>query len=233
LISFITPAHNEEFLIGETLAILRASAESLKRPFEIIVAADACTDRTAAIAREQGAIVIEIDRRQIAAVRNAGAKIARGDIFVFVDADTHVQPETLQAAMRALDGGAVGGGGRLRVDEASPRWGRWTFRLISSTIRLMRWSAGCFFFVRRDAFDAVGGFDERYFITEEIVLSKALKKRGRMEIVGPPVITSGRKTRMYSMGEFSKLLWHFAILGDDYLQKREHFGIWYDGKREQ
>jgi glycosyltransferase involved in cell wall biosynthesis len=233
MISFIIPAHNEEFLIGETLAVLRASAESLGGPFEIIVAADACTDRTAQLAREQGATVVAVDKRQIAAVRNAGAKVAKGDVFVFVDADTQVKPATLQAAMRALDEGAVGGGGRLRVDPASPRWGKMVFTLISAAVRLLHWSAGCFFFVRRDAFEAVGGFDERYFVTEEIVLSKALKKRGRMAIVGPPVMTSGRKARMYSFGAFAGLLWKFAVGGQGYLQKKENFGIWYDGRREK
>lgn len=233
MISFIIPAHNEEFLIGETLAILRAAAESLGRPFEIIVVADACTDRTTAIAHEQGATVIEVDRRQIAAVRNAGARVAKGEIFGFVDADTHVSPATLQSAMRALDAGAIACGARLAVDADSPRWGRWTFGVISGLMRILKWAAGSFVFVRREAFEAVGGFDERYFVTEEIVLSKALKRHGRMVIVGPPVLTSGRKTRMYSFGSFLTLIWRFAIGGHGYLQRREHFGIWYDGKREQ
>ena len=90
MISFVVPAHNEQLLIGDTLRILRASAEELGEPFEIIVVDDASTDATAEIADALGATVKRIDRRQIAASRNAGARIARGDLFIFVDADTHV-----------------------------------------------------------------------------------------------------------------------------------------------
>jgi len=232
VISLIVPAHNEEFVIGETLAILRSSAESLGVPFEIIVAADACTDRTVAIAREAGATVVEVDKRQIAAVRNAGAKAARGDLFVFVDADTHVPAATLEAAVTAIEKGAVGGGAELRLDPGSPLWGQISFACISFTVQALQWSAGCFLFVGRKDFEAVGGFDERYFVGEEIVLSRLLKKRGQMAIVRPPVTTSGRKTRLFGFAEHLGLVAKFLVLGDEYLRKRENFDIWYGGRRE-
>ena len=74
--SFIIPAYNEEALIAQTLDMLRASAASLTGGFEMIVANDASTDRTPEIAREKGARVIDVKKRQIAAVRNAGAAVA-------------------------------------------------------------------------------------------------------------------------------------------------------------
>jgi glycosyltransferase involved in cell wall biosynthesis len=115
MISFVVPAHNEEALLGETLRILRASAEAVGQPFEIIVADDASTDRTAEIARTAGATVVSIERRQIAAARNAGAKAASGDVLIFVDADTHVSAPNLQQALDALRGGAIGGGVAVRL----------------------------------------------------------------------------------------------------------------------
>ena len=72
LLSFIIPAHNEEALIGRTLSALHQSVRPLAEPYEIIVADDASTDRTGAIARQHGARVVAVNRHQIAATRNAG-----------------------------------------------------------------------------------------------------------------------------------------------------------------
>jgi glycosyltransferase involved in cell wall biosynthesis len=232
MLSFVIPAHDEESLIGDTLAVLRRSAETLAISYEIIVVDDASTDRTAQIAREQGAAVVAVDKRQIAAVRNAGAKVARGDTLIFVDADTHVSAATLSSALRALSRGAVGGGATLKLDPGSARWGRIIFSVMTPVIRIARWAPGCFVFVRRDAFEAVGGFDERYFATEEIVLSRALKKLGRMVIVTPAVVTSGRKTRLYSLSAFSRLLWRYARDGRKFVQRRENLDLWYKSGRE-
>src|SRR5438270_404791 len=91
---------------------------------EIVLVDDGSTDATASIGERFGTEVISIDRRQIAAARNAGARAARGDIFVFIDADTRITAEHVRGVICALDSGYVGGGGRLRVDDKIPRWGR-------------------------------------------------------------------------------------------------------------
>ncbi|HJT45077.1 MAG TPA: glycosyltransferase, partial [Chthoniobacterales bacterium] len=88
MLSFIVPAYNEEFELPSTLEAIRSAANG--RAHEIIVADDASTDRTSAIGREAGAKVVFIDRRQIAAARNAGARAAGGDVLFFVDADTRI-----------------------------------------------------------------------------------------------------------------------------------------------
>src|SRR5258708_39128617 len=71
MVSFIVPAHDEEILIGATLRALAAAGRALGDPFEIVVADDASSDATVAIAREHGARVVSIQRRQISAARNA------------------------------------------------------------------------------------------------------------------------------------------------------------------
>jgi glycosyltransferase involved in cell wall biosynthesis len=110
MISFIIPAYNEETLLGRTLTALHAAALAQPEPYEVIVADDASTDRTSTIAAEQGARVLQVNHRQIAATRNAGAAVATGELFVFVDADTVVNAEVVRAAERAVRRGAVGGG---------------------------------------------------------------------------------------------------------------------------
>ncbi len=90
VISFIVPAYNEERLLGSTLCAIHQAARSIGEPYEIIVADDGSTDRTAAVAAEHGARVVSVANRQIAATRNAGARQACGKLLVFVDADTIV-----------------------------------------------------------------------------------------------------------------------------------------------
>src|SRR5579862_4319510 len=124
MVSFIVPEYNEERLIGETLDAIHAAARGLGEPYEVIVVDDASTDRTAEVAACKGARVIPVSHRQIAATRNAGAKHARGDILIFVDADTLATEDAVRAAVTALRGEAVGGGCASRFSGPIPPYAR-------------------------------------------------------------------------------------------------------------
>ena len=87
-------------------------------------------------------------------------------------------------------------------------------------------------YATRQAFEAVGGFDERYFAGEEVWISQALKSQGRFVVVRQPVVTSARKLRMYSGGQLFWLLFKCAIGGSKMVKKREGLELWYDGRRE-
>jgi glycosyltransferase involved in cell wall biosynthesis len=231
-ISFILPAYNEEALIERTIRAIQSSAAPLQRPFEIIVADDASTDRTAEIARSLGARVVTVNHRQIARTRTAGAAAAAGSNFFFVDGDTMVTAAALRAALRALDGGAVGGGAAVRFDGEVPLMARLLTRVFVEVFILTRMAAGCFLFCTRKAFEASGGFDERIFASEEIAMSLALKRQGRFVTLREPVITSGRKIRMHGT---ARLLWMMVSLGmrgPGAVQRREGLELWYDGRRD-
>ena len=113
-VSFIIPAYNEEVLVGGTIAALYDAMDGLPLRYEIIVVNDASTDRTAEVGRSSGGRVIDVHKRQIAAVRNAGAREARGELFIFVDADTMAPESTIRAALAEMSAGAVGGGASAR-----------------------------------------------------------------------------------------------------------------------
>lgn len=232
-LSFIVPAHNEEFELPAALASIRHAADASGEPYEIIVADDASTDRTAELAAAAGATVVPIVRRQIAAARNAGAARARGEIFFFVDADSRIAPAHVSGALAALAQGCAGGSARVQLDGIVPFWARVFLRAFCAVYYGANLGVGAFIFAGRDTFRAAGGFDEQYFAGEETYLTLALKRFGRFKILQTPVVTSGRKVRMHSSGH---VLAQFAFIvfgGRGALRTRERLDLWYDGKREQ
>ena len=231
LLSFIVPAHNEELELPATLRAIRRAAGS--HPFEIIVVDDSSSDRTVAIAQEHGAQVISVERRHIAAARNAGARIARGHVFFFVDADTHIEIAHVTDALAALQKGASGGSAWLRFDQAVPFAARVMFQIFSVLYFTSRLGAGAFLFTSRDNFFAAGGFDEQFFAGEETYLSIALKKFGRFQILRMPATTSARKLRMHRPHYVMRRFLGVIFGGPRVLRSRKKLDLWYDGKREQ
>jgi glycosyltransferase involved in cell wall biosynthesis len=227
VISFIVPAHNEAALIGRTLAAVHASARPLGEPYEVIVVNDASTDRTGVIAGEHLARVVEVSHRQISATRNAGARAAAGDRFVFVDADTLVTPRVIRAAERAMAAGAVGGGALIHIEGRLPAYAvaiELTLRAFAPVVGL---AGGCFLFCTRAAFDAVSGFDETLFATEEVAFANGLKSLGRFVILRELVTTSGRKLRAHSARAMLRIGFRLARGGMPAVRRREGLEYWY------
>lgn len=233
MLSFIVPAYNEEHELPRALASIRAAAEASGQSFEIIVVDDASTDTTAEIGRDAGAIVVPVRYRHIAAVRNAGARVSRGDILFFVDADTCITPAHVTGALAALAAGCAGGGARVIPEEPVPWWGRVFVQIFSALyFTLSNLGAGAFLFTTRENFQAVGGFDEQFFAGEEVYFTLALKKLGRFKLLPEPIATSGRKLRMHSAGHILARSFMIMTGGKRVVRSRDKLDIWYDGKRE-
>ena len=233
MLSFIVPAHNEEFELSSTLAAIRSAASSVTQPYEIIVVDDASTDATPQIASEAGAKVVRINRRQIAASRNAGGRAALGEYLFFVDADTRINRAHVSGAIAALEAGYAGGSARVAMDGFVPIWGRLLLHGFSSVYFGLNLGAGAFLFTTRRNFDIVGGFDEQYFAGEEVYFSLELKKLGRFKVLREPVVTSGRKLRMYPAKHFLRKFFGVIIRGPRGVRSRAKLSLWYDGKRER
>ncbi len=232
-ISFVVPAHNEEHELPESLGAIRRAAEALGETFELIVVDDASTDATVQIAAHFGARVVAVNCRQIAAVRNAGARVACGDVLFFVDADTRIAPGHVRAALAAIAEGCIGGGARVDLDTRPSFFGRVCVAVFSAVYFGLGLGAGAFIFCRRQAFEEVGGFDEQYFAGEEIYLSLALKKLGRFKILREPIVTSARKLRMHSPLSLLTKSVSVVLRGKRGLRDRKNLDLWYDGKRER
>src|SRR5688572_10683421 len=89
MISVIIPAHNEERYLQETLEALRRQNYCW---CEVIVVANGCTDKTADVARGHCHRLIVLSQKGLGVSRNLGARMAKGDLLVFLDADTILEP---------------------------------------------------------------------------------------------------------------------------------------------
>ena len=232
MISFIVPAYNEELELSSTIAAIHAAVSNAGQAYEIIVVDDASTDATAELAEQAGSRVISINRRQIAAARNAGARAAQGEKLFFVDADTRINRKHIDEAIAALEAGYAGGSARVIVDGIIPVWGRIFVRAFCTVYFALNLGAGAFLFTTRRNFDAVGGFDEQYFIGEEVYFSLALRRLGRFKVLREPIVTSGRKLRMYSARHVFARSLSIVIRGPRAARSRGRLELWYDGKRE-
>src|SRR5258708_33186216 len=144
IISFTVPAYNEEHELSDTLAAIHAAASGAIGPYEIIVVDDASTDATPEIASGTGAKVIPINRRQIAAARNAGGRAAQGEYLFFIDADTRINQTHVTEAMTLLKAGYTGGRARGVMDGVIPLWSRILLHAFCALYFLLNLGAGAF-----------------------------------------------------------------------------------------
>jgi len=141
----IVPAHDEELLIGVTLASL-AQLDYPADRYTVHIVADNCTDATAAIARAAGA---QVHERTDADNRGKGYALAwmfdvlatgetRYDAYVVLDADTVVAPSLLRALARGLATGALAlqsHNAVLNADESATTALRWMALSLVNFIR--------------------------------------------------------------------------------------------------
>ena len=99
--------------------------------------------------------MIPINRRQIAASRNAGARAAQGEYLFFIDADTRINRAHVNGGIAALEDGYAGGSARVAMDGFVPFWGRVLLRGFSSVYFGLNLGAGAFLFTTRRNFDVL------------------------------------------------------------------------------
>lgn len=205
-ISIAIPAHNEERYIGRCIESVLLSAQRAQVNAEVVVALNRCTDGTQAIAESLGARCVVEERKCIAAVRNAAVRGGTAHALATIDADSWMQPHTMAALIRHVNDARYVGGGATIWPE------RWSLGIVLTGFVVARYvidkgiSAGLFW-CQRDAFEAIGGFDERMVSVEDVDFAVRLKALG--------------KTRGQRFGT----LWRGGIITS--CRKFDHFGDWY------
>jgi glycosyltransferase involved in cell wall biosynthesis len=239
-ISIIVPAFNEEKFVAGTIGAIQQAARGFHErgwETEIIVCDNNSKDATAALARAAGARVVFEPVNQIARARNTGAAAATGDWFVFVDADSRPTPELFaEVADEISSGTCLAGGCTVLMDDrhliavgATALW--------NAISRLTKWAAGSFIFCEAGAFRTLEGFSLKLFASEEIDLSKRLKKLARESgkriviLHRHPLLTSARKLRLYSRGELLRFSASAIFRPQATVTSRQACSPWYDGRR--
>lgn len=232
--SIIIPAYNEAIELPVTLQSIRMAMAFVKVPGECIVVDNNSNDGTADIARTHGADrIVHEPINQIARARNAGAAASGGRHLIFIDADTRIQPELLAEALRLLEMEQYVGGGSIVCFEGEVSMiGRCGIGLWERISKLTRIAAGSFLFCRREAFEAVGGYDEVLYASEEVRFSRQIKKWGKARdlrfaiLDHAPAMTSPRKLKWYSGAQI--LGWVVLMLVMPLaVRSRKLCGFWY------
>lgn len=148
-------------------------------PTEIIVVDNHSTDSTSDVAVSFGASVVSEPKRNVARVRNAGANFAKGNILVFIDADTIVPAELLCRINQLMASPAcLGGAADTDYRAAKPvvKIYLQVWRIIGKFAGMAQ---GASQFCRREVFDSLSGYDESIYMGEDVEFHWRLKQLAR------------------------------------------------------
>jgi rSAM/selenodomain-associated transferase 2 len=205
VISVVVPTLDEASSLARTLVTARRRGVR-----DIVVADGDSRDATREVAAPLADTVV-VTARGRAAQMNAGAAAARGDVLLFLHADTRLPDDFADAIAAALAAPDVVAGFFAVVLDA-PGWRyRLTERLISGRSRLTGVATGDQAnFVRRDVFEALGGFASLPLM-EDIELIRRLKHRGRVAALPQAVLTSARRWQRRGFWRTVLLMWTLRL----------------------
>jgi rSAM/selenodomain-associated transferase 2 len=206
-LSVIIPVLNEA---DHIVPALQALAPLRTRDAEIIVVDGGSTDDTAALATPLADFAIT-NARGRATQMNTGAAIARGDVLLFLHADTRLPPDADRLVLDALA-------------ESERAWGRFDVSIesthpllpivatfMNARSRLTGIATGDqAMFVTREAFNAVGGFPE-IALMEDITLARCLKRISPPLCLHARVTTSGRRWERRGVLRTILLMWRLRL----------------------
>jgi rSAM/selenodomain-associated transferase 2 len=206
-ISVIVPVLDEASGIAP---MLHALAPLRARGHEVIVVDGGSADETRALAAPLADRLLEAPRGR-ARQMNAGAGAARGEVLMFVHADTFLPPWADQAVLAAL-GGSSRAWGRfdVRVDSRSPLLATVGY-FMSLRSRLTGIATGDqAIFARRDAFERAGGFPD-IALMEDVAFSARMKRLSRPVCLRERVLTSDRRWRRHGALATILLMWRLRL----------------------
>ncbi|WP_224491392.1 TIGR04283 family arsenosugar biosynthesis glycosyltransferase [Robertkochia flava] len=208
-ISVIIPTLNEASGIRKLLRHLDAQSGSGQIE-EVILADGGSRDMTCDMAVNYRAdnfkiLVIKGDRGR-ARQQNHGASIAKGTILYFLHADSFPPEGFDNRILQAVEQGYHSGCFRLKFDEAHPllTFSQWFTRF---NLQLCR-GGDQSLFIRKELFDAMGGFNENFVIYEDGEFHDRIYKNGTpFKVLKPAITTSARR---YRENGFWNLQYHFT-----------------------
>jgi glycosyltransferase involved in cell wall biosynthesis len=203
LVSVIIPTLNEEKYLEKTLLSIKGQTY---KNIEIIVSDGCSTDKTVGVAKRHADRVI-VKKTNIAAARNLGVKNADGEIVVFIDADSCLEPEWVERTLRFFRESDTD----LVFGPVKPAEGD----LRSKFICKLGWDiiprfftrvgfpqfSGVSMAIRKSTFERIGGFRESMNATEDIDMGFRIRKRGK--VVFNKYVKSYTSMRRFENGGYS------------------------------
>jgi rSAM/selenodomain-associated transferase 2 len=189
-VSIIVPCRNDAAALQRTLDCLGGLADIAAA--EVVVSAAGDPEGTGQAVSGRARLVWPGGSTR-AALMNAGAKEAEGDIFFFLHADSFPPPAALSLIRDALsDPRVVGGAFEHRFAEPG-----WSLRVISGINRVRYRLTRHYYgdqgiFVRAGVFRRMGGYRD-VVLMEDLDLTRRMKREGRTVLVRTPLRTSGRR----------------------------------------
>lgn len=222
-VSIIVPVLEEARTIDATL---RALVPARRCGAEVIVVDGGSRDGTLSRAAPLADRAFEAPRGR-AAQMNAGAAAARGDILVFLHADTVLPPNAIRVVAAALSDVRVWGRFDVAISSSHP--------LLTVVAMLMnlrsRWSGIATgdqaIFMRRSAFEAAGGFPA-IPLMEDVAISRVLKRQSPPAALRDRVVTSGRRWEQHGILRTIFLMWRLRLayaLGADPRRLARHYDV--------
>jgi len=235
-ISVIIPAFNEERFLGNCLKSLK---EQDFKDFEIIVVDNNSRDKTKKIAKNFNVILVSEKKQGVAFARNKGAKIAKGEILAFTDADTILPKNWLSRIFEEFekDKNLIAFGGSCEF-YSGPLCAKFASKfLLKSFLILDKFFSqgfnlmGCNMAIKKNVFFEIGGFNEFLKMNEDVEISYRLRKTGKIKFdFNFKVKTSGRR---FSKGLiFGILNYAPTTIYRWFFKKFDKFQIFYPQRRE-
>ena len=182
MISIIIIAKNEEEYLPR---LLKSIKEQDYKDYELILSDADSTDRTKEIGEEYNCKIIKGGLPSIG--RNNGAKIAKGNLLLFLDSDVEMPKDFLSKVIKEFEKRKLGVGTpyhkpitNKKIDKALyDAYNKWTI----ATQHFYPHGAGCAVFCKKEVFDKVKGFDEKLLFAEDHDFVKRCKKKSKFRIL--------------------------------------------------
>ncbi len=216
--SVIIPLFNNAATIEACLQSVRS--QTIAEKLEIIVVDDGSTDDSVDRIEKHGIRVICQANAGPAAARNAGAANARGNIFLFLDADCVAPPDWVERTIETMNSSAAVAAMAMIRTELDHPVARLTQMEIDERYRLLKREQTIDFIAapacacRRSEFVELGGFDAAYRFNEDVELAYRLNRLGKSIVLVPDVWVLHPHPiswRIYFLTKFHRGVWRMWL----------------------
>lgn len=215
LFTVVIPSYNEEKYIYNTLWYL--SRQNLKTKIKVIIcdaiSKDKTLERISKADKDFENLEIEvIVGGSTGYARNKGAKLVKTPFILFLDADSILlDPDTISDTLnKAYDFDIIGCKQKSTVNGIKP-WLTWEVFEIIRKIMPESFCTGCYFFISKEKFDELGGFDETLNNSEDFWLSRKVPK-SKFKILNRYIGQDDRRFKKMGYLKFLKIVllnyWH-------------------------